>query len=92
VSYPDFEEFIGSLNARRARYLIVGGYAVGLHARPRATKDLDVLVDPTRANAARVRAAIVDVSVPTRRVSPSPSSRIAGRSWCSALRRCESTF
>ena len=43
MSYPDFEEFIASLNGRRARYLIVGGYALGFHARPRATKDLDVL-------------------------------------------------
>jgi hypothetical protein len=60
VSYPDFEEFIASLNGRRARYLVVGAYAVAFHARPRATKDLDVLVDPTPANAQRVRAALVD--------------------------------
>jgi hypothetical protein len=48
------------LNARRVRYLVVGAYAVGFHARPRATKDIDVLVDPTRANAPRVRAALED--------------------------------
>jgi hypothetical protein len=29
--------------------------AVGFHARPRATKDLDVLVDRTAANARRTR-------------------------------------
>ncbi|HMA91466.1 MAG TPA: hypothetical protein VKP30_02225 [Polyangiaceae bacterium] len=52
--YPDFEEFIESLNAHRVRYLIIGGYAVAFHARPRATKDIDVLVDPTVANARRV--------------------------------------
>lgn len=28
--YPDFEEFIESLNAHRVRYLIIGGYAVAL--------------------------------------------------------------
>jgi len=60
VIYPDFEEFIASLNARRARYLIVGAYAVAFHARPRATKDIDVLVDPTAANAKRVLAAMHD--------------------------------
>ena len=27
MSYPDFEEFIGSLNAHRVRYLVVGAYA-----------------------------------------------------------------
>jgi predicted nucleotidyltransferase len=57
--YPDFEEFIESLNAHRVRYLIIGGYAVAFHARPRATKDIDVLVDPTTANAKRAIGALV---------------------------------
>jgi len=60
VIYPDFEEFIASLNARRVRYLIVGAYAVAFHARPRATKDIDVLVDPTAVNAKRVILALQD--------------------------------
>jgi hypothetical protein len=59
VTFPDFEEFIASLNAHRVRYLIIGGYAVGFHARPRATKDIDVLVDRSAANARRARAAII---------------------------------
>lgn len=59
MTFRDFEEFIASLNAGRVRYLIVGGYAVGFHARPRATKDLDILVDRTLANARRTRAAVV---------------------------------
>src|SRR4029453_17029707 len=58
VTFPDFEEFIASLNAHRVRYLIVGGYAVGFHARPRATKDIDVLVDRSAANAKRVQLAL----------------------------------
>lgn len=57
--FPDFVEFIASLNARKVRYLIVGGYAVAFHARPRATKDVDVLIEPTPANARRAREAIV---------------------------------
>lgn len=59
MTFLDFEEFIASLNAHRVRYLIVGGYAVGFHARPRATKDIDVLVDRTAANARRTRAALL---------------------------------
>jgi hypothetical protein len=55
VSFPDFEEFIASLNDHRVRYLIVGAYAVGFHARPRATKNIDVLVDRTAVNARRTR-------------------------------------
>ena len=61
MTFPDFEEFIASLNAHRVRYLIVGGYAVGFHARPRATKDIDVLVDRTRANARRTRACLIEL-------------------------------
>lgn len=56
--YPDFEEFIASLNAAHVRYLVVGAYAVAFHARPRATKDIDILVDPTKANARRVLVAL----------------------------------
>lgn len=57
---PNFSEFIASLNAREARFLIVGGYAVALHGHPRYTGDLDVwlLVDP--ANADAVLAALGD--------------------------------
>ena len=60
MTFPDFEEFIECLNAHSVRYLIVGGYAVGFHARPRATKDLDVLVDRSAANARRVLDALTD--------------------------------
>ena len=54
----DYEEFIEFLNQIGARYLIVGAHAVAFHARPRATKDLDVFVEPTRENAERVLNAI----------------------------------
>ncbi len=50
----DFKEFIASLNASRVRYLVVGGYAVAMHGHPRYTKDLDVWIDCTAANAKRV--------------------------------------
>lgn len=56
----DFKEFIASLNASRVRYLVVGGYAVAMHGHPRYTKDLDVWVDCTAANAKRVVRAFVD--------------------------------
>ncbi|MDA1018280.1 MAG: hypothetical protein O3A00_27975 [Planctomycetota bacterium] len=58
MAYPDFEEFIAELNAHGARYLIVGAHALAHHARPRATKDLDVLIDATEVNAKRVLKAI----------------------------------
>lgn len=60
VYHRDFEEFLASLNARGARYLVVGAHAVAYHAHPRATKDLDLYIEPTSVNAERVLAAIRD--------------------------------
>jgi len=56
----DYEEFIAALNDHGVRYLIVGAHAVAFHARPRATKDLDILLDSTPANARKVLAALRD--------------------------------
>jgi hypothetical protein len=56
----DFEELLESLNARKVRYLIGGAHALAFHARPRATKDLDLFIAPTRANAERFIRALSD--------------------------------
>jgi len=47
----DFKEFIELLIKNRAEYLIVGGYAVGIHGHPRYTGDLDIWLNPTSRNA-----------------------------------------
>jgi len=65
------------LNANRVEYLLVGGYAVGLHGYPRATIDLDVWVQPTPVNAERILQALrefgfaVPVLEPTLFIDPS---------------------
>ena len=56
----DFKEFIESLNASGVKYLVVGGYAVAFHGRPRYTKDLDIWVQREPENAARIVRAIDD--------------------------------
>ena len=56
----DYEEFIAALNAHGARYLVVGAHAVAFHARPRATKDLDILIESTANNARKVLDALRD--------------------------------
>jgi hypothetical protein len=56
----DSRDLLAALSARRVRFLIVGGYAVTFHARPRFTKDLDVWVDPTVDNATSVVEALTD--------------------------------
>lgn len=45
----DLRELLLALNAHEVEYLIVGGYAVGVHSEPRATKDLDILKPRQRA-------------------------------------------
>ena len=50
----DFREFIASLNDNQVRYLVIGGYAVALHGHPRYTRDLDVWLELSEANAARI--------------------------------------
>jgi hypothetical protein len=54
----DFKEFLRLLNAHHVDYLVVGGYAVGVHGYPRATVDLDVWVRSAPDNAPRVVAAL----------------------------------
>ena len=51
----NYVEFIGLLNARNVRYLVVGGYAVNYHGYPRYTGDIDIWLWPDPSN---IRAAV----------------------------------
>jgi len=62
---PDFLDLLRSLRAADARFLIVGAYAVGVHGHPRATKDLDVWVEPSVENAPKVMRALIDFGAPS---------------------------
>jgi len=42
------------LKKHNAEYLIVGGYAVGVHGHPRYTGDLDIWLNPTLSNADKI--------------------------------------
>ena len=54
----DFKEFFESFNTHNVRYLVVGGYAVIYHTGPRATVDIDVLIEASPENAKRVMTAL----------------------------------
>lgn len=54
----DFKEFLKLFNSNEVEYLLIGGYAVGIHGHIRATNDLDVWVGMNRDNAARVERAL----------------------------------
>jgi hypothetical protein len=47
----DFKEFLALLEQNNVEYLLIGGYAVGLHGYPRATGDMDVFIPINEANA-----------------------------------------
>ena len=49
----DFKDLFRILGEEDVRLLVVGGYAVIHYAQPRYTKDLDIWIEPTAANAQR---------------------------------------
>ena len=61
---PDFLDLLRALLDAEARFLVVGGYALGVHGRPRATKDLDVWVEASVDNAPRVMRALREFGAP----------------------------
>jgi hypothetical protein len=71
----DFRDLLCEFNAAEVRYLVVGAYAVFLHAQPRYTKDLDVWVDATDDNAPRVFAALTKFGAELSQVSPADFAR-----------------
>lgn len=55
---PDFKEFVELLIKNNVEYLIVGGYAVGVHGYPRYTGDLDIWLNQTSINADKILLAV----------------------------------
>lgn len=62
--FDDFKDLLSAFNAANVRYLIVGGYAVSLHAQPRATKDLDILISADAENSRAVYSALTKFGAP----------------------------
>jgi hypothetical protein len=87
--HPDFKDLLSALADANAEYLVVGGWAVGYHAEPRFTKDLDVFIGPSNENLEVVAKALAQFGAPAaildalRGLGPDESST-------SARRRCAS--
>jgi hypothetical protein len=69
---PDLSEFLRLLSSHGVEYLLVGGYAVGLHGYPRTTGDMDVWVNPTPENGFKLVNALVDFGYAASNLSPAP--------------------
>lgn len=61
---PDeFREFLRYLNSHKVRYLLIGGWAVGIHANPRLTADMDLLIGVDDKNIDGVISALADFGI-----------------------------
>lgn len=54
----DVKRICSALQRAEARYVLIGGFAVILHGGERTTKDIDLLVDPSPENVARLKQAL----------------------------------
>lgn len=50
----DFEDFIILLNKYRVEYMVVGGYALAFHGKPRYTGDIDIWINVSEENAIKL--------------------------------------
>ncbi len=62
--HPDFKDFLKVLNSHGVEYLIVGGYAVGLHGYPRATGVMDIWIAVDAATAKKVAHVVREFGMP----------------------------
>src|SRR5437588_3156803 len=67
----DLKELLRAFNDHGVKYLIVGGYAFGVHAEPRATKDLDIFIRSDEQNAKAVFRALAQYGAPLGDLTPS---------------------
>ncbi len=67
--YPDFLELLRVFAKHKVAYAVIGGYAVGIHAEPRYTKDLDILIVAEKKNAKALLAALSEFGAPISNLS-----------------------
>ncbi len=60
----NLKELLSALNAYSVRYVVIGGYAVFIHAQPRMTKDLDVFIESSPTNAVTTFKALAAFGAP----------------------------
>jgi hypothetical protein len=60
-SLEDLVRLCRALNREQARYVVIGGMAVIQAGFPRATQDIDLLIEASPDNVARVRRALLDL-------------------------------
>lgn len=59
------KDVFSSLQRHKVRYIVIGGIAAVLHGVPRATFDLDILIDANPDNARKLLDALLDAKLGT---------------------------
>lgn len=59
----EFKEFLKSLNSKKVKYLLIGGWAVGIHSNPRLTADIDFLIGIEDNNIEKLITALFDFGI-----------------------------
>lgn len=62
ISPLDVEGLLSALEKADIAFVIIGGFAVGAHGYPRATKDLDIVPDPAPENLQRLAELLLDLN------------------------------
>lgn len=60
----DFRELLEELARDAVEFILIGGYAVAFHGRPRATKDIDILLGGSAQNLERAAVALARFGAP----------------------------
>ena len=66
----DMKDLLRVLNAHTVKYLVIGGYAYGVHLEPRATKDLDLFIRSDEENSKATFQALAAFGAPLHGMSP----------------------
>ena len=67
----DFVDLLRAFVDHDVRFMVVGAYALAIHGRPRATGDLDIWIQPSTDNAARVMRALAAFGAPLDQITES---------------------
>lgn len=66
----DLKDLLRAFNEHAVKYLVVGAYAFGVHAEPRATKDLDIFIRADEQNSKAVFRALAQYGSPLEGFTP----------------------
>ena len=72
----DYKDILLALSARKAKFLLVGAYAMAAHGYPRSTVDIDLWIRSDHENALLVIQALADFGAPSSELSPEDLQKV----------------